>query len=223
MLDQAHARLEHEVTDDVAAVEAMGKPIAIVESHYPNPKLTRPSDFLILESLLSSKTMQPLPETTIRTGLGYDIHPLKPGRTLTLGGVVIPSEVGLVGHSDADVLSHAIADAILGGSGLPDIGHFFPNTDASIAGISSLKILERACREAAKKGFELVNVDSTLIAEQPRISPYLAEMKKVLVKSLGVRPEDIGIKATTNEKLGALGAAEGIAAHAVATLRSRGD
>ena len=223
LLELAHENLQHVVTDDIAAVEAIGKPVAIVESMHPNPKLTRPSDLLVLEGLLSSKIMNKPIQNTIRTGIGYDIHPLKPGRELTLGGVRIPSDVGLVGHSDADVLSHAIADAILGGCGLPDIGHYFPNTDDSIAGISSQKILERACREAARQGYQLVNVDSTLIAEQPRISPYLKQMKSVLARTLGVKQTDIGIKATTQEKIGALGAGEGIAAHAVATLCSKRD
>ncbi len=223
LLERAHAQLEDAVTDDLAAVEALGESIALVESRHPNPKITRPSDLLIIESLLASRTMHDNAYLPIRTGLGYDIHQLRPGLPLILGGVRIKSDVGLVGHSDADVLSHAIADAILGGCGLPDIGHYFPNTDNTILGISSLRILEKACQEAAKQGYRLVNVDSTLIAEKPKISPHLRTMKSVLAKTLGLKPTDIGIKATTQEQIGALGKGEGIAAHAVATLQATRD
>ena len=218
LIEEAHARLRELVTDDLAAVEMHGKPVALVESLLPNPKITRPADLLLLESLLRPTTMNDQTNMQIRTGYGYDIHQLKRGLTLILGGVRIDSDVGLVGHSDADVLSHAIADAILGGCGLPDIGHYFPNTDATIAVISSLEILKRSVQEADKVGMQLVNVDATLIAEQPRISPYISEMKVALAKTLQIDPGDIGIKATTQEGIGALGAGEGIAAHAVATL-----
>lgn len=218
LLDRAHARLDQPVTDDLAAVEAIGEPVVIVESVFPNPKLTRPADLAHLETLLNSSTMNTHPRSPFRVGYGYDIHRLKAGLPLTLGGVPIHSEVGLEGHSDADVLSHAIADAILGGCGLADIGHYFPNTDPAIRGISSQEILKRAVREAGKTGYRLVNVDASLIAEHPRIAPYLGRMKKQLSKTLGIPVEAIGIKATTQEKIGALGQAAGIAAHAVASL-----
>jgi 2-C-methyl-D-erythritol 2,4-cyclodiphosphate synthase len=154
----------------------------------------------------------------IRIGTGYDVHRFGQGDHCMLCGVAIPHDRGLDGHSDADVLSHAIADAILGGCGLPDIGHYFPNTDPAIKGISSQEILKRAVREAAKTGYRLVNVDASLIAEKPKIAPYLTRMKKQLAKTLGIPPEAIGIKATTQEKIGALGQGAGIAAHAVASL-----
>jgi 2-C-methyl-D-erythritol 2,4-cyclodiphosphate synthase/2-C-methyl-D-erythritol 4-phosphate cytidylyltransferase len=218
LLDRAHAQLDKAVTDDLAAVEALGEPVFLVESVFPNPKLTRPADLPYLESLLSANTMHPNTRSPFRVGFGYDIHRLKAGLPLTLGGVPIHSEVGLDGHSDADVLSHAIADAILGGCGLSDIGHYFPNTDPAIKGISSQEILKRAVREAAKTGYRLVNVDASLIAEKPKIAPYITRMKKQLAKTLGIPPEAIGIKATTQEKIGALGQGAGIAAHAVASL-----
>ncbi len=218
LIDEAHANLKQPVTDDLAAVEAMGKPVALVESTKPNPKITRSADLFLLESLLAPSIMKDESSAITRVGLGYDIHQLRKGLRLVLGGVQIPSEVGLVGHSDADVLSHAIADAILGACGLPDIGHYFPNTDPAIAGISSLEIIKRAHLEAKNVGLVLVNVDATLIAEQPKISPYIAEMKAALGNVLKLDPSDIGIKATTQEKIGALGAGDGIAAHAVATL-----
>ncbi|MGA1204911.1 MAG: 2-C-methyl-D-erythritol 2,4-cyclodiphosphate synthase [Opitutales bacterium] len=218
LIDQAHQSLKSPVTDDLAAVEALGQPVAIVESTHPNPKLTRPADLALLESILAPEAMNHSSTQQTRVGFGYDIHQLRQGLPLVLGGVSIQSEVGLVGHSDADVLSHAIADAILGACGLPDIGHYFPNTDPQIKGISSQEILRRARKEAAKTGMRLVNVDASLIAETPKISPYLREMKSVLAKTLKLNPSDIGIKATTQEKIGALGAGEGIAAQAVATL-----
>lgn len=154
----------------------------------------------------------------ITTGIGYDVHRFASGRPLVLGGVEIPHSEGLDGHSDADVLSHAIADAILGAAGLPDIGHFFPNTDESIRGISSLDILRRV-REAVTTRFnDILNIDSTVIAEQPKIAPHLNAMKQALSEALELPVDRIGIKATTNEGMGFLGRGEGIAAMAVASI-----
>lgn len=218
LIEKAHEKLDQQVTDDLAAVEALGKPVVLVESLSQNPKLTRAADFLLLESLLTTDDMKDNSAPTIRTGLGYDIHQLKEGLPLTLGGVKIKADVGLVGHSDADVLSHAIADAILGACGLPDIGHYFPNNDDTIKGISSQLILKKAHKEARKLGLQLVNIDSTLIAEKPKVAPFVSTMKNVLAKTLKLEPQDIGIKATTQEQIGALGKGDGIAAHAVATL-----
>jgi 2-C-methyl-D-erythritol 2,4-cyclodiphosphate synthase len=151
-------------------------------------------------------------------GIGYDVHRFAEDRPLVLGGVEIPHDRGLDGHSDADVLSHAIADAILGAAGERDIGHHFPNTDMSIRGISSLEILRRVRDVLTAKGASLVNIDATLIAEEPKISPHLAAMKTALSEALSLPPERIGIKATTNEGMGFLGRGEGIAAMAVASV-----
>ncbi len=153
-----------------------------------------------------------------RVGLGYDIHRLVAGRKLVLGGVTIPSEVGLEGHSDADVLTHALADAVLGALALPDIGHFFPNTDPKFRGMDSQEILRRAVAEAKSRGYKVGNVDIAILAEQPRLSPHIKAMKVVLAKSLEVTVEDVGIKATTNEGCDDVGAGEAIGAHAVAML-----
>ncbi|NDV61392.1 2-C-methyl-D-erythritol 2,4-cyclodiphosphate synthase [Puniceicoccales bacterium CK1056] len=218
LIEEAHQSLQATVTDDLAVVEEMGLPVLLVESVFQNPKLTRPADLPLLEKLLSRNTMNNSSRPPFRVGFGYDIHRLKEGLPLILGGIAISSDVGLVGHSDADVLSHAIADAILGGCGLPDIGHYFPNTDAGIKGISSQEILKKACKEADRLGYRLLNVDASLIAEKPKISPYLERMKRQLSKTLGLQETEIGIKATTQEQIGALGKAAGIAAHAVATL-----
>ena len=153
-----------------------------------------------------------------RVGLGYDVHRLKAGRRCVLGGVEIPSDIGPDGHSDADVLTHAIADAILGAVGLRDIGHHFPNTDKSIEGIDSQIILAKAVAEADRLGYALVNIDAAIIAEKPKIGPHIAAMKARLGKTLGIPEDCVGIKATTNEKLDDLGAALGIATHAVALV-----
>jgi 2-C-methyl-D-erythritol 2,4-cyclodiphosphate synthase len=153
-----------------------------------------------------------------RCGIGYDVHRLAEGRKLILGGVEIPHAFGLEGHSDADVLSHAIADALLGAIGAGDIGHHFPNTDESIRGISSLEILQRVTTLLAQANARPVNVDATLIAEAPKIAPHIAVMRKTIAETLKLAETQVSIKATTNEGLGAIGRGEGIAAMAVATV-----
>ena len=152
----------------------------------------------------------------VHVGIGYDVHALVAGRKLILGGVNIPHTKGLDGHSDADALMHAICDAILGALGEVDIGHFFPNTDARWKGAPSKVFLEEAARQVSKQRGRIVNVDATLIAQAPKIFPHIATMKKNIATALGVPEKKIGIKATTNEKLGFAGREEGIAAMAVA-------
>ncbi len=156
---------------------------------------------------------------TFRIGHGYDIHRLVPHRPLILGGVRFDTDYGLDGHSDADCLTHAICDAILGAAALPDIGHFFPNTDPAYKNIDSQILLQRVCAEVRKLGYDLVNIDASVIAEKPKIYPRLADMKSALAKSTGLTSNDIGLKATTNEGVGDLGRALAIAAHAVALLK----
>ena len=152
------------------------------------------------------------------TGIGYDVHQFAENRPLILGGVTIPHSHGLVGHSDADVLSHAIADAVLGAMGLPDIGYYFPPDDPACKDIVSLRILEK-CRDlAAEAGLRIINVDSTLIAEAPKLLPHRDAMRANIGKALGIPPERVGIKATTNETMGFIGRREGIAAMAVAQV-----
>lgn len=153
-----------------------------------------------------------------RTGIGYDVHQFAEGRPLILGGVEIAHTHGLAGHSDADVLSHAIADSLLGAMGLPDIGYYFPPTDQDIEGISSLKILEK-CRElAAGMGAVIQNVDSSMVAEAPKVLPHAEAMKKNIAAALGITTGQVGIKATTNETMGFVGRHEGIAALASAMI-----
>ena len=153
-----------------------------------------------------------------RVGIGYDVHQLVTGRPLIIGGVEIPHTHGLDGHSDADVLSHAIADAVLGALGEPDIGHYFPPTDESIKGIASLDILRKIRTIADERGAVICNIDSTLIAEAPKILPHAAAMKENIAGALGIDTGQVGIKATTNETMGFAGRKEGMAAHAVAAV-----
>jgi 2-C-methyl-D-erythritol 2,4-cyclodiphosphate synthase len=156
--------------------------------------------------------------SAFRCGIGYDAHRLVSGRKLILGGIEIAHKGGLQGHSDADVLSHAIADAILGAIGAGDIGKHFPNTEESIRGISSMKILRHVATIAAQKNARVVNVDATVLAEAPKISPHITAMQEKIADALGVKANAISIKATTNEGLGAIGRSEGMAAMAVASV-----
>jgi 2-C-methyl-D-erythritol 2,4-cyclodiphosphate synthase len=151
-------------------------------------------------------------------GIGYDVHPLAAGRKLVLGGVEIPHRKGLEGHSDADVLMHAICDAVLGALGEGDIGHFFPNTDPRWRGATSKLFLQEAARQVIFRDGRIINVDATIIAQEPKLMPHAAAMKLNIAAALGIHPKKVGIKATTNELLGFIGREEGIAAMAVASV-----
>ena len=154
----------------------------------------------------------------IRIGHGYDVHPLVAGRDLILGGVKIPHSKGLHGHSDADVLIHAICDACLGAAGLGDVGRHFPDNDAQYKNIDSRKLLRKVKEAIAERGWKIANIDSTLVAQAPRIAPHLPRMIQNIAADLGIAPESVNIKATTTEKLGFAGREEGIAAYAVVLL-----
>ncbi len=154
----------------------------------------------------------------VHVGIGYDVHSLVAGRKLILGGVEIPHTKGLDGHSDADVLMHAICDAILGALGEADIGHFFPNTDPRWRGAASKVFLHEAARLTALRQGKLVNIDSTIIAQAPKVYPHVQQMKHNIAEALGINLQRVGIKATTNEHLGFIGREEGIAAMAVASI-----
>jgi 2-C-methyl-D-erythritol 2,4-cyclodiphosphate synthase len=154
----------------------------------------------------------------IRCGIGYDVHRLAKGRKLILGGVEITHSHGLEGHSDADVLSHAIADALLGAIGAGDIGQHFPNTDESIRGMSSIDILKRVAALLTEDKARVVNVDATVITEEPKIALHIPAMRKIIAQAIAVDGSRVGVKATTNERLGAIGRSEGIAAMAIATV-----
>lgn len=209
-LKAAH-RHAGEWTDEAAAIEAIGGTAKVIEGDPANIKVTTEGDLALLRRMMEVRG-------TVRTGIGYDVHRFAPGRPLVLGGVTIAHPRGLDGHSDADVLTHALCDALLGAAGLPDIGVLFPNTDPSLAGINSLRLLAEVAERLARAGWSTENLDSTLIAEEPRLAEHVPAMRERLAKTLGIGPDRVNVKATTNERLGALGAAEGIAAYAVATI-----
>jgi len=155
----------------------------------------------------------------IRIGEGWDVHALVPGRQLILGGVKIPHTTGLLGHSDADVLLHAITDAVLGAAGLGDIGRHFPDTDAQFKGADSSMLLAEAMRRVRERGWELVNVDSTIVAQAPKLAPHMAAINAGVAKALGVQADQVNVKAKTAEKLGPVGMGQSIEARAVALLK----
>ena len=155
----------------------------------------------------------------IRIGEGWDVHALVPGRKLTLGGVEIAHTTGLLGHSDADVLLHAITDAVLGAAGLGDIGRHFPDSDAQFKGADSSVLLAEAMRRVRTQGWELVNVDSTIVAQAPKLAPHMAAIRTGVAQALGVAPEQVNVKAKTAEKLGPVGQGQSMEARAVALLR----
>lgn len=157
----------------------------------------------------------------MRIGIGYDVHAFAEGRDLILGGVKVPSERGLLGHSDADVLLHAIADALLGAAHLRDIGNQFPDNDPTTEGIDSKVIVRKAAELVREQGYEIVNIDSVIEAQAPKLNPYIAQMEETIARTLGLKTEQVGVKATTTERLGFVGRKEGIAAQAVALLERK--
>lgn len=189
-------------TDDAAVVEHAGGRVAIVDGAYQNIKITTKED-LPMEN---------------RIGTGFDVHRLTEGRRLVLGGVEIPYEKGLAGHSDADVLTHAVMDALLGAAGLGDIGLHFPDSDPAYEGISSLVLLDQVREKLGEAFYEIGNIDVTVICQAPRIRPYVEEMRDKLAQVLGIDPDRINIKGTTTEELGFPGRGEGIACEAVACI-----
>ena len=160
--------------------------------------------------------------TNLRIGHGYDVHRLVEDRPLILGGVTVPYEKGLLGHSDADVLTHAVMDALLGAAGLPDIGNLFPDNDKAFLNISSILLLQRVAEKLTEAGVQVVNIDATLIAQAPKVAPYRPTMRQNIAAALGITVEQVGVKATTEEHLGFTGDGSGMAAHAVALVEKIG-
>lgn len=156
--------------------------------------------------------------TKLRVGHGYDVHRLVEGRALILGGVTVPFDRGLLGHSDADVLTHAVMDALLGAAALGDIGKLFPDSDAAYAGADSIALLERVTALLREHGWQVGNVDATVVAQAPRLAPYVPEMRRRLAEAMGLDVDCVSVKATTEERLGFTGSGEGMAAHAVALI-----
>lgn len=201
-------------TDDCQLIEAAGGSVKLIMGDYRNIKLTTPEDLLAARAYLGGEGGK----KTVRIGYGYDVHRLVEGRKLILAGVEVPFEKGLLGHSDADVIAHAVADALLGAAALGDIGHLFPDTDPRYDGADSLKLLAEVCRLLREKGFSIGNIDATLLAQRPKIAPHIVQMRENLAAACGIPVGQVSVKATTEERLGFTGREEGMAASAVCLL-----
>lgn len=208
--------LDDSLTDDNMLMERIGERVFLVDTGRQNIKITRPEDIEYAEYIIDRREKM----QDIRVGHGYDVHRLTKGRALVLGGVEIPYEMGLLGHSDADVLTHAVMDALLGAGGLGDIGKHFPDTDDSYKGISSLVLLSRVSNILSNAGYYVSNIDVTLILQRPKVAPFIGDMVTNLSEILGIEHGRINIKATTEEHLGFTGRGEGVSAHAVAIIKS---
>ncbi len=205
---------EQTVTDESMLLERAGIEVKLVEGSATNIKITHPEDLLLAEKILAQR------RENMHIGHGFDAHRLQEGRKLVLGGVTIPSPFGLAGHSDADVLSHALCDAILGAIGAGDIGRHFPDSDMAYRDVYSIRLLEQVVEKAAQEGYVLGNADLTIVCQAPRLAAYVEEMRLILAKACMVAPRSVNIKATTTEKMGYTGRGEGISCHAVVLMRS---
>jgi 2-C-methyl-D-erythritol 4-phosphate cytidylyltransferase/2-C-methyl-D-erythritol 2,4-cyclodiphosphate synthase len=214
-LIEAHRRAAEEgfeqATDDAQLLERAGYPVHLVDGDPRNLKLTTPDDLHLLRLHIGEGALT-------RTGIGYDIHQLTEGRTLMLGGVAIEYPYGLQGHSDADVVLHAICDALLGAAALGDIGQHFPNTDPRWRDAPSLTLLQHVRALLTQHGWQPLNIDAMALAEAPKLAPYIPEMRQRIAHTLGILPEQVSIKATTNEGMDAVGARRAIACYAVAAI-----
>lgn len=198
-----------EVTDDCMVMEMAGYPVRLVAGDAANRKITTPEDLQEPAGTAAKRHGGP------RVGHGYDVHRLVEGRALILGGVTVPYTMGLLGHSDADVLLHAVSDALLGAAALGDIGKHFPDSDAAYKNADSLLLLAQVGKLVQQAGYQPVNIDATLVCQAPRLSPYLEEMRKNIAGAVGLELQEVSVKATTEEGLGFTGAGQGIAAHCV--------
>ncbi|NLD34256.1 MAG: 2-C-methyl-D-erythritol 2,4-cyclodiphosphate synthase [Clostridiales bacterium] len=213
LLVNAHREVIGPASDDASLVEQLDIPVHLVEGDMDNIKLTLPGDLERAEALLEGRR-QP------RVGLGFDVHRLVQGRLLVLGGVNIPHEKGLLGHSDADVATHALIDALLGAAALGDIGQHYPDTDERWRGADSVELLRDTVRTLGEKGFHPYNADITIAAQAPRLLPHVPQMRANLARAMGLPPDRVSVKATTTEELGFEGRGEGISARAVALIRA---
>jgi 2-C-methyl-D-erythritol 4-phosphate cytidylyltransferase/2-C-methyl-D-erythritol 2,4-cyclodiphosphate synthase len=206
-------KMADDATDEAALAERAGHPVTLVDGDPRNLKITTPDDLAFAERLLGRPAAM-----SLRIGNGYDLHRLVDGRPLVLGGVVVPFEKGLLGHSDADVVCHAITDAILGAAGAGDIGRHFPDTDPAWKDADSLDLLRRAAAIVAAAGFSVVNVDVVVVAQRPKLAPHADAVRARVADALGCDPSQVSVKGKTNEGVDSIGAGESIAAHAVALL-----
>lgn len=209
-------------TDDCQLCESCGIPVYMINGSYENIKITTPEDIPTAQAMLKqmrqqdSRQLQNIPD--IRTGHGYDVHRFAPQRKLMLGGVEVPYEMGLLGHSDADVLTHAIMDALLGAAALGDIGKHFPDTDPTYKDADSMKLFAHVVDIIREKGYAISNIDATVIAQKPKLAAYISQMRENIANICGISIDRVNVKATTEEKLGFTGRLEGISSHAVCTL-----
>jgi 2-C-methyl-D-erythritol 4-phosphate cytidylyltransferase / 2-C-methyl-D-erythritol 2,4-cyclodiphosphate synthase len=211
-----------EATDEAALVERAGHAVRIVEGDPRNLKITTADDLAVAERFVRDWSVtQSAGIGTLRIGNGYDLHRLVPGRRLVLGGVVIPFDKGLAGHSDADAVSHAVTDAILGAAGAGDIGRHFPDSDPAWKDADSIALLARAAELVATAGYSVLNVDVVVIAERPKLVPHVDMMCVNIARAIGIAPDRVSIKGKTNEGVGSIGAGESIAVHAVALIAHR--
>ena len=219
LLQRAHDEIEadREVTDDAMLVELLGHAVHVVPGEVDNLKITTPEDMAWAEERVGKKG-EPMMAGGSRIGQGYDVHRLVEGRSLILGGIDVPFELGLAGHSDADVLTHAIIDALLGALSGGDIGQLFPDTDPQYENISSLILLQRVGGMIAEEKARVAHVDAVVMAQRPRLAPYLPAMRSALAATLGIDSGQVSLKATTTEGRGFVGREEGMAAQAVALL-----
>jgi 2-C-methyl-D-erythritol 4-phosphate cytidylyltransferase / 2-C-methyl-D-erythritol 2,4-cyclodiphosphate synthase len=206
------------VTDEARLCEVAGLPVSVVPASPANLKVTHAEDIPVADALLRARHGSPPRVGPVRTGIGYDAHRFASGRRLVLGGVEIAHDRGLEGHSDADVLLHAIADAVLGAASLGDIGQHFPPSDERFRDADSQYLLREVARLAREAGWAPGNIDATVLAEAPRIGPHVPLMRERIASCLGLSPGAVSVKATTNEGMGSIGRGEGIAALATATL-----
>jgi 2-C-methyl-D-erythritol 4-phosphate cytidylyltransferase/2-C-methyl-D-erythritol 2,4-cyclodiphosphate synthase len=208
-----------DATDEATLAERAGHPVRLVEGEATNIKLTTPEDMPLADAIARGRVR--LPARTGRAGTGYDLHRLVEGRPLILAGLTIPSDRGALGHSDADVICHALIDAILGAVGCADIGRHFPDDDPKWKDASSIDLLRRAVALVADQGYEVGNVDVTVILERPKIKDHVDAMRVSIAQVIGIEPSRVSIKGKTNEGMDAIGRGEAIAAHAVALLRAK--
>lgn len=209
-----------DATDEAGLVESMGHKVRLVEGSVTNFKITRAEDLEMAAALLEKRKSAMSQE--FRIGEGYDVHAFVPGRDLILGGVKVPFEQGLQGHSDADALLHAICDAMLGAAAEGDLGKHFPDTDPQFKGVSSRVLLAEVARRVQNKGFTVANVDATVVCQRPKLAPHIPEMREIIAAALGVPVDRVSVKATTEEGLGFTGTMQGLAARAVVLLQKRG-
>jgi 2-C-methyl-D-erythritol 4-phosphate cytidylyltransferase/2-C-methyl-D-erythritol 2,4-cyclodiphosphate synthase len=217
-LAQADTALD--ATDEAALAERAGHRVHLVEGDPRNLKITTADDLMVATHLVGARATRAQP-TRLRVGNGYDLHRLVTGRPLILGGVTIPFEKGLDGHSDADAVCHAVTDAILGAAGAGDIGRHFPDTDAAWKGADSIALLSRAGEIVTAAGYAVVNVDVVVIAQRPKLVPHIEAMQRNLSRAIGIEPGEVSVKGKTNEGVDSMGAGESIAVHAVALVARR--